>query len=48
LAACAHIWHAHTAYDRLLGAGWTRQDARLEVAAEVNQILEHWRGVGHQ
>ena len=48
LAARAHIRHAHTAYDRLLGAGWTRQDARLEVAAEVNQILEHWRGVGQQ
>ena len=43
LAVRAHVRHAHTEYDRLLGRGWERGDARVSVAARVEQVLELWR-----
>lgn len=43
LALRAHIRHSHTEYDRLLGRGWDRGEARGPVTAKVEQILERWR-----
>lgn len=43
LALRAHIRHSHTEYDRLLGRGWDRGEARAAVAAKVEQVLERWR-----
>lgn len=43
LAVRAHVRHLHTEYDRLLGRGWDRGDARAAVAAQVEQVLERWR-----
>jgi hypothetical protein len=43
LAVRAHVRHSHTEYDRLLGRGWDRGDARAAVAAKVEQMLECWR-----
>lgn len=45
LAVKAHVRHAHTKYDRLLGQGWDRADARSAVAAAVARLTERWRGV---
>lgn len=43
LAVQAHVRHTATAYDRLLDKGMDRADARREVRADVNQVLELWR-----
>lgn len=43
LAVRAHVRHRHTAYDRLLGAGIDRSEARLEVAAAVDAVMDRWR-----
>lgn len=42
LAVRAHIRHAHTRYDELLVQGWSRGDARAEVASEVEEVLQGW------
>lgn len=42
LAVAAHIRHAETQYDRLLGRCWDRGDARAEVADEVRRIRAKW------
>jgi hypothetical protein len=42
LAVAAHIRHAETQYDRLLGRHWDRGDARAEVADEVRRIRAKW------
>lgn len=44
LAVRAHVRHAHTRYDELLGRGWERGAARAMVAAEVEGVLERWGG----
>lgn len=44
LAVVAHIRHAETDYDALLGKGYDRQDARWEVRNEVDRILSQWAG----
>ena len=47
LAVRAHVRHAHTEYDRLLGRGWERAEARAAVAAKVAEVMERWsRGPG--
>ena len=47
LAVRAHVRHAHTEYDRLLGRGWERAEARAAVAAKVAEVMERWsRGRG--
>ncbi len=43
LAVIAHIRHAETRYDMLLGAGNDRQEARREVADAVAEILAEWQ-----
>ena len=43
-AAIAAIRHRHTRYDDLLMAGWDRMDARDHVRADVERVLELWRG----
>jgi len=43
LAVRAHVRHRHTGYDALLAAGVDRSEARLEVAAEVDAVLDRWR-----
>lgn len=43
LAVRAHTRHAHSEYDRLLGRGWDRREARAAVADKVDQVLERWR-----
>ena len=43
LAVRAHIRHSHTEYDRLLGKGWERGEARAAVRGQVEQVLERWR-----
>ena len=42
LAVRAHVRHVHTPYDRLLAQGIDRGDARREVAAEVEAVLDRW------
>lgn len=44
LAVQAHIRHRETKYDGLLARGIERQEARAMVRAEVDEILEGWRG----
>lgn len=43
LAVRAHVRHAQTRYDRLLGSGWERHEARSSVALEVEHVLARWR-----
>jgi hypothetical protein len=42
LAVIAHIRHAETRYDQLLADGYDRQDARAQIAEDINQVLERW------
>ena len=42
LAVWAHIRHEYTEYDTLLGQGWSKEDARNAVVAEVESILVRW------
>lgn len=42
LAVRAHVRHVLTPYDRLLAAGWGRQEARAEVARAVDETLARW------
>lgn len=47
LAVRAHIRHALTDYDRLLGGGMERSDARARVAGRVDAVAVQWsRGAG--
>jgi hypothetical protein len=41
----AHVRHAETRYDQLLGAGHERHDARRQVQALVNEVLGKWSAV---
>ena len=43
LAVQAHVRHQHTDYDELLAGGTDRYDARAEVRAIVEGILDGWR-----
>ncbi len=43
LAVIAHIRHAETNYDRLLGGGYDRQDARAQVTGDIDRVLERWK-----
>lgn len=45
LAVQAHVRHRHTSYDRLLGAGIDRAEARREVSPTVEAVLDGWRTV---
>ena len=42
LAVQAHVRHAQTQYDRLLGQGVARHDARAEVRRVVDEWLRKW------
>jgi len=42
-AVVAHIRHAETPYDELLMTGWDRFEARDEVRARVQDVLERWQ-----
>lgn len=42
LGVLAHIRHRETNYDDLLGRGSPRHEARSDVRARVNQVLERW------
>jgi len=42
LAVVAHIRHAHTRYDHLLGQIGDRHLARAEVRADIERILAKW------
>ncbi len=44
LGVIAHIRHRETNYDTLLARGYDRFNARAEVAATVDRVLEKWRG----
>ena len=41
-AVVAHIRHSATEYDRLLGAGIDRQEARLAVRGDVDRLIAAW------
>lgn len=43
LAVIASVRHADTAYEDLLMTGVERQDARRQVHAEVQEVLDRWR-----
>ncbi|HUP24460.1 MAG TPA: DUF2293 domain-containing protein [Thermoanaerobaculia bacterium] len=43
LAVRAHVRHRETEYDRLLGGGCERHEARRLVGARVDQVLERWQ-----
>jgi hypothetical protein len=45
LAVIAHLRHAETNYDQLLGRGWNRLDARREVSQRVDTLLASWSAV---
>ncbi|HOB76407.1 MAG TPA: DUF2293 domain-containing protein [Phycisphaerae bacterium] len=47
LAVIAHIRHTETGYDELLLGGWDRHEARSEVSADVDEVLQKWRTGGH-
>jgi hypothetical protein len=40
MAVIVHIRHLETGYDRLLDNGCERKDARLQVTAEIEQVLD--------
>ena len=42
LAVNAHIRHVHTDYDRLLGAGWDRHEARAHVRSTIDHVVANW------
>jgi hypothetical protein len=42
LAVRAHIRHHHTSYDRLMSSGTERPDARLLVAARIEETTRRW------
>ncbi|KAL2142854.1 hypothetical protein VTI28DRAFT_685 [Corynascus sepedonium] len=44
LAVRAHIRHVHTDYNRLLGEGMSRQDARERIWGRLNEIARQWSG----
>jgi hypothetical protein len=43
LAVKAHVRHRHTQYDRLLGQGFERSEARSAVADRVRDVIDRWR-----
>jgi hypothetical protein len=43
LAVRAHVRHAHTRYDELLGTGWERHEARAAVREEMESLMNRWR-----
>ncbi|OHV90728.1 DUF2293 domain-containing protein [Mesorhizobium sp. ORS 3428] len=43
LATIAHVRHAHTDYDKLLGEGYDRDSARFFVIEQTNKVLTRWR-----
>lgn len=43
LAVAARVRHAHTRYDDLLVEGWVRDDARIAVRGDIEEILSRWR-----
>jgi hypothetical protein len=43
LATVAHVRHAHTDYDQLLGEGYDRDAARFFVVDRTNDVLTSWR-----
>jgi len=44
LAVIAAVRHRHSDYDKLLARGIGRHSARIEVQADVEQVLRLWRG----
>jgi len=42
MAVIAHVRHIETNYDELLGIGHDRSDARRQVAAQVDRVLQRW------
>ncbi|MCX4094244.1 DUF2293 domain-containing protein [Nocardia sp. alder85J] len=44
LAVIASVRHRDTAYDRLLMDGVARMDARAAIRADLDRVLESWRG----
>ena len=44
LAVRANLRHTHTKYDELLMEGWDRDEARAEIAAELDKAEALWRG----
>jgi hypothetical protein len=44
LAVIAHIRHEHTPYDELLMKRGSRQLARIEVRARIEEVLARWEG----
>jgi hypothetical protein len=43
LATIAHVRHAHTEYEKLLGEGYDRDSARFFVIERTNEVLTRWR-----
>jgi hypothetical protein len=43
LATIAHVRHAHTDYEKLLGEGYDRDSARFFVIGQTNDMLTRWR-----
>jgi hypothetical protein len=46
LAVIAHIRHAHTNYDELLGRSWDRETARAMIHGKASVILDSWQQPG--
>jgi hypothetical protein len=46
LAVVAHLRHTETQYDRLLGRGCERREARQCVEAEVARVPSKWQALG--
>jgi hypothetical protein len=45
LAVQAHVRHEHTQYDELLAKGRARDEARVQVAAAVAEVIGQWQPV---
>jgi hypothetical protein len=47
LAVVASVRHRDTKYDSLLMAGMARDEARERVRADIDDVLDAWRNLGH-
>ncbi|KAH7058688.1 hypothetical protein B0J12DRAFT_737321 [Macrophomina phaseolina] len=45
LGVRAHVRHAHTQYEALMREGMNRDEARKEVAGELEEVIGQWRGL---
>ncbi len=45
LAVQAHVRHVHTPYDEHLARGRDRLESRAQIAGQVEQVMDGWKGI---